>query len=229
MERPFPPRASAKTQYLIAYNLASGLLWLTILGRLVLLVPLVGARHTYGGVGQFARWTQTAAVAEVAHSLFGVVRAPVLTTALQIASRLLLVWGIVHTFPQVAASWAYTSMLAAWALSEVVRYSYFVFNLRGAVPPALTWLRYVSISSGGRPKPLICARYNAFFVLYPLGIASEMWLVYLAASGPAGEIRKELAWGLYAVLGLYVPGTYVLFSHMMAQRRKIIRGKQRLR
>ena len=48
-------------------------------------------------------------------------------------------------------------------------------------------------------------RYNAFFILYPLGIGSEMWLVYLA-TGPAGKIRKEFEWGLYAILLLYVPG-----------------------
>ena len=55
----------------------------------------------------------------------------------------MLVWGIVDTFPGVASSPAYSSMLTAWAVSEVVRYSYFVLNLRGGVPEALTWLRYV--------------------------------------------------------------------------------------
>lgn len=141
-------------------------------------------------------------------------------------------------------------MLLAWSITEVIRYSYFVFFLSGgpnAVPKLLQWLRY-----------------NTFFVLYPTGISSECWLVW-RATGPAGEQYGNLAkWGLYAILAIYVPGkssplfrevreggrgeegrmslgleaylltalvagSYILYSHMMAQRRRIIRGKQRAR
>ena len=76
-------------------------------------------------------------------------------------------------------------MLLAWSVTEVIRYSYFVTNLRGAVPGFLTWLRY-----------------NTFFVLYPVGIASEMWLVF-KASEVAG---RTLQWGFLGVLLAYVPG-----------------------
>lgn len=128
---------------------------------------------------------------------------------MQVASRFLLVRGIVHNFPTVAiASPAYSSMLIAWSVTETIRYGYFAVNLAyGSVPGWLTW-----------------ARYNAFFVLYPLGIGSECWLVYSslglarAKFGLAGENV------LRAVLGIYVPGSYVLFTHMMAQRRKVMRG-----
>lgn len=58
----------SQQQYLIGYNLISATLWIAILGRVLLLVPLVGVERVYGGVGQFAKWTQTLALLEVAHS-----------------------------------------------------------------------------------------------------------------------------------------------------------------
>ena len=76
-------------------------------------------------------------------------------------------------------------MLIAWSVTEVIRYGFFVFNLRGEVPAALTWLRY-----------------NTFYVLYPLGIGSEMALVYLASTD-AGRGVKFLLWD---VLLAYIPG-----------------------
>ena len=63
--------SSPKNSYLILYNLASAIVWLAILGRVVLLVPLVGFENVYGGVGEFAKWTQTLAVLEIIHSLIG--------------------------------------------------------------------------------------------------------------------------------------------------------------
>ena len=126
---------------------------------------------------------------------------------MQVASRLLLVWGIVHPFPGVAlVSPFYTSMLVAWSVTEVIRYSFFATSLSGYQPAFLTWLRY-----------------NTFFVLYPLGITSECALIYKAASGPAAEVRPDYAWVLYAVLAIYVPGSYTLYTYMMKQRRKVMR------
>jgi very-long-chain (3R)-3-hydroxyacyl-CoA dehydratase len=169
----------------------------------------MGSGEVFAKHDGYVRATQTLAVMEVLHSLFGIVRAPLFTTVMQIASRILLVWGIAYPFPaSTAASPAYTTMLIAWSVTEVIRYSYFVFVLRGAgVPRLWTWLRY-----------------NTFLVLYPLGISSECWLVY-KAMGPAGKWRQEATWGLGAILAVYVPGSYILFTHMLKQRRKIMSGK----
>lgn len=67
----FRRSSSPKTQYLICYNLLSTILWLIVLGRVILLIPLVGTKHVYGGVGNFAKWTQTLALLEVVHSASG--------------------------------------------------------------------------------------------------------------------------------------------------------------
>lgn len=202
--------SSPKTQYLILYNFVSAVLWLVVLGRVLMLVPLVGFGRVYGGVGQFTKWTQTLALLEVVHAAVGefrkilylsktklihagIVRAPVGTTVMQVSSRLLLVWGVVDRFPNLAKSAGYSSMLIAWSVTEVVRYSYFTFTLSGFSPAFITWLRY-----------------NLFYVLYPLGISSECWLIFKAIE-PSRAIRKEAAWFLQVILLIYVPGKLILF------------------
>lgn len=74
------------------------------------------------------------------HALFGIVRSGVATTALQVASRVTLIWWIVEWYP-VTNEKAYVSMLLAWSLTEVVRYGYFVVALTGEVPGFMVWLR----------------------------------------------------------------------------------------
>jgi len=71
MERINPPRRQLKNQYLISYNLVCALLWFAILARVLILIPLVGFENVYGGVGEFAKWTQTLALLEVVHSALG--------------------------------------------------------------------------------------------------------------------------------------------------------------
>ncbi|KAK2627345.1 hypothetical protein QTJ16_003311 [Diplocarpon rosae] len=206
---PKPLRSSSlKKQYLILYNFVSAFLWLTVLGRVLLLIPLVGFGRVYPGVGRFTKWTQSLALLEVVHAATSLVRAPINTTAMQVASRLLLVWGIIFQYPFLAKSAAYSTMLIAWSVTEVVRYSYFVFTLSGYSPGLISWLRY-----------------NTFYVLYPMGISSECWLIYTAIK-PAKEKRQEYAWILQLILFIYIPGSYILFTHMMAQRRKLMRAKQ---
>ena len=63
--------SSPKKQYLILYNFISALAWLVVLGRVVLLVPLVGFGRVYPGVGYFAKWTQTVALLEIVHAATG--------------------------------------------------------------------------------------------------------------------------------------------------------------
>jgi very-long-chain (3R)-3-hydroxyacyl-CoA dehydratase len=97
--------------------------------------------------------TQSLALLEVVHSLVGLVRAPVMTTAMQVASRLLLVWGIMAQFggeivgahSTQLGDYAYLGCVAAWGITEVIRYGFFAITLSGnAVPSWWTWLRYVS-------------------------------------------------------------------------------------
>lgn len=105
---------------------------------------------------------------------------------MQVSSRILLVWPVVNGHPRATSpSPAYSSMLLAWSITEIIRYSYFVTNLRGGVPKLLTWLRY-----------------NTFYVLYPIGIASEMFLIFKASK--VAEKTWQLAF--WSILLAYIPG-----------------------
>ncbi|KAI9853682.1 MAG: hypothetical protein M1824_001018 [Vezdaea acicularis] len=140
--KPRPPPSPVTTTYLFLYNFISTILWFSVLGRVLLLLPLAGHKRVYGGVGAFTRNTQTLAALEIFHSLFGVVRAPLATTVMQLSSRLLLVWGVVWMFERETAwRWAYCSMLVAWSVTEVIRYCYFACQVGGRVPGWLKWLR----------------------------------------------------------------------------------------
>jgi len=55
----------------------------------------------------------------------------------------------------------------------------------------------------------LAGRYNLFFVLYPLGIGSETWLVYRAIPH-AAAVNPLLGYVLWAVLAIYVPGEQAL-------------------
>ncbi|KAF2205700.1 PTPLA-domain-containing protein [Delitschia confertaspora ATCC 74209] len=236
------PRQSSspiKNSYLLAYNALSAVLWAMVLMRTVrdgmlegqnkgwfgqrggYFGFLQGSQDVYARNEEFVRWTQSLAGMEVLHSLFGVVRAPLITTLMQVSSRFLLVHLIASPFPSTTApSPAYTTMLLAWSITEVVRYSYFVFTLSGmGVPRVWQWLRY-----------------NTFLVLYPMGVASECWLVWRASTvvegrlngqGPSGKLGSMLKGGMWGILGVYVPGFYILFTHMLKQRRRIMKGKGR--
>lgn len=73
MDTRFNPNRRLQIQYLIGYNLICAVLWTAILGRVILLVPLVGFGNVHGGVGEFTKWTQTLALLEVVHSALGMI------------------------------------------------------------------------------------------------------------------------------------------------------------
>ncbi|KAI0024989.1 protein tyrosine phosphatase-like protein [Xylariomycetidae sp. FL0641] len=204
-----PAAASpVKTGYLILYNAVSATLWLAVLGRVLGANVVRGHRFAYPAVGDFCKWTQTLAGMEVLHSLLGIVRAPFFTTFMQVFSRYAIVWGITDMFPELGASPAYTSMLTAWGATEVIRYSYFALTLAGWQPRALHWLRY-----------------HAFFILYPLGISSEAWLIWQAVAPARQQVGGLYANVLFAyVVLVYPPSAYILYTHMMAQRRKVMKA-----
>ncbi|CEJ60800.1 hypothetical protein PMG11_09357 [Penicillium brasilianum] len=209
--------------YLFTYNTANLLTWGTCLLYTASLIPNALASNTLSSIfpttfNPLLLATQSLALLEVLHSLVRLVRAPFITTAMQVASRLLVVWGILVPFggeivgargTQVG-DYAYLGCVAAWGITEVIRYGFFAITLSGGnVPAWWTWLRY-----------------NTFYVLYPIGITSECTLIFKAL-GPAGELNPLFQYFLIAVLVIYVPGSYILYTHMIAQRRKVLRGKKR--
>lgn len=213
------PSRSAVTTYLLAYNTLSLLLWVTILSRTLILFFLIPPIHIHDAVSTFLLYTQTFAVLEIAHSCFHFIRSSLPTTILQVFSRLFLVWGVVEPFYDVTAPTAwFVSMVLAWSASEAVRYGYFALALNGGLPIFAGERRL-----GKKAEEWVgWARYNGFWVLYPVGITSECVLVWKASC--AAE-EAWVRWAFRLVLGAYVPGSYVLYTHMIRQRRKAMQGK----
>lgn len=73
-ERTQPPpltKSEIVKEYLTAYNSVCALLWFSVFGRVVLLIPITGYESIYEAAGDITKWTQTVAVLEILHSAFG--------------------------------------------------------------------------------------------------------------------------------------------------------------
>ncbi|RPB29770.1 PTPLA-domain-containing protein [Terfezia boudieri ATCC MYA-4762] len=199
--------------YLTGYSTLNALLWSVVLARtLTTLLTTFDPSAIYPSVGEFTRWAQTVIVLDFAHVLFGLVRTSLLTTLLQSFSRLFLVHAISPLSPTAHSSIFYTTMLVSWSVAEITRYTFYVYSAAGRAPRWLIW-----------------ARYNFFFVLYVTGAGSEWACMWLSVrSGEVEEAGGKVVWGV--VVGMLVawpiffPNQYL---HMMALRRKMMRGKKK--
>ncbi|KAF5370638.1 hypothetical protein D9758_001859 [Tetrapyrgos nigripes] len=185
-----------------------------------LLVPFFRrSATTFGRVGAVTAIIQSFALLEVVHVLLGWVRSPLQTTVMQVSSRLFLVWGIVEQFESTRRNPLYTSMVFAWSFTEVIRYSFYASNLLGYEPQILLYLRYTT-----------------FYVLYPLGAGSEAFLIYssLPSSSPVPSwsswitgMWKPTDYARAVLFLIWWPGLYVMYTHMIKQRRKIFGPKSK--
>ncbi|KAG8742672.1 hypothetical protein FRC10_001028 [Ceratobasidium sp. 414] len=162
-----------------------------------------------GRVGPIVRVVQTGALLEVVHVLTGLVRSPLATTAMQVASRIYLVWGVTESFSATRSNPFYASMVLAWSITEVIRYSFYACNLAGKESSILLYLRYTT-----------------FYILYPLGASSEAALIFstLPNSSPLNGkwTTYDLLRGVFFTI--WWPGLYVMYTYMIKQRRKVLGG-----
>jgi very-long-chain (3R)-3-hydroxyacyl-CoA dehydratase len=61
----------------------------------------IRSKTTFSRVGTETAFVQTFATLEIAHTLLGWVKSPLQTTAMQVASRLFLIWGVTEQFESV--------------------------------------------------------------------------------------------------------------------------------
>lgn len=150
-------------------------------------------------------------------------RRPIPACFLAVASRLIVLWGMVHISAASQSHWGFALMALSWATVEVPRYGYYLASLlmgSDRVPSWLTWLRY-----------------SMFMILYPTGITGEclsLWhsldtvkergIGEWALPNPHNIAFSyhTLLWVLLVVV--YPPGSYVMFNHMAKQRRKVLGG-----
>ncbi|CAG7951790.1 unnamed protein product [Penicillium salamii] len=196
-------RAQPTRLYLLAYNTTCAIIWARILFTTITTLISSDVSSVYA-LEPWTRFAQTLAVAEILHAATGIVRSPVFTTFTQVFARSVQVWAINYAFPDVTKpSVAYPAMLLAWATADTIRYSYFAIMLADwPIPRALKW-----------------ARYSLFIILYPVGISSEWWLMYNATNVAEHWAVTSI---FYFFLGLYVPGSVMMYSYMLKQRRKVM-------
>ncbi|KAG5487034.1 hypothetical protein LSCM1_07703 [Leishmania martiniquensis] len=208
-----------KDMYLLAYNAGMCMGWGTILVKVIKRLAEGGSvASVYPEIAQLLCVAQTGAIAEILHAAFGLVRSPVGTTFLQVLSRLIVLYGAVRIGgTEATGNIIFVQMLVSWCLSEVIRYSFYTTSLVSVRSAWLTWLRY-----------------SAFMVLYPVGITGEIGCLYKALP----YIKEHKPWTVelpntlnftfswhngvwFILLGVYPYGSYVMYSYMLSQRRKI--------
>lgn len=202
----------AQPRWILHYNGISATLWFVILVNTVVISYSYGVSELFSHTWKLLTAIQSLALVEVYNSAVGNVRAPIFTTIAQVASRLLVVGGIfaVLTNSPANSSFVYVTLNLAWSITEVIRYTFYAVNIEtgGNAPPFLIW-----------------ARYSTFILLYPMGISSECWLIYSALGDAAEVVGAWYKYFLIAVLAVYVPGSYILFTYMLKQRSKVL-GKK---
>eukprot|EP00866_Antonospora_locustae_P001542 jgi/Antlo1/1542/1303 len=146
--------------------------------------------------------SQTFFIVEIFNILVGASRSTYSPTLIQVMSRLYVVWVIayMHSLQNVML----TVMLVCWNISDLIRYMFY-------------------LSHAGWLKKL---RYNAFIVLYPLGISLEIYMINCAYM----MYDDKRSWIFGATMLLYFPLFPYLYYHMIKQRRrtnKIFEGRKK--
>ncbi|CAI4584878.1 CBM_collapsed_G0030920.mRNA.1.CDS.1 [Saccharomyces cerevisiae] len=204
-------KLASPLSFLPLYNLLSAVGWSYLLYLVISLYPKVGQPAFFYQTKNVATLVQCGAIIEIINSFLGVVRSPLLTTVAQVSSRLLVVLGIFQLLPNTSGvqSVVYISLLLAWSITEIVRYLYYFFML---------------VFKNGAPKILILLRYNLFWILYPTGVASELRIIYCALNAAESQYSLLYKRILIAAMLAYIPGFPMLFLHMVAQRKKVMKS-----
>ena len=205
--------------YLVLYNLFSTAAWgyTAFLAITHLFVENGAYADLFEAVELPLKIAQTTALLEIVHAMTGLVRSSVFTTFLQVTSRIFLLWAICDLVPESRSDWGFALMILSWCAVEIPRYLFYALKELNAVPYILTWIRY-----------------SLFMVLYPSGISGEL----LCATAALPFIKEREIWTLrmpnqynfpfdyyyFCIFALfvYIPGSPVLYSHMLKLRSKML-------
>ncbi|RCV24663.1 hypothetical protein SETIT_5G103800v2 [Setaria italica] len=195
-------RSAAQRLYLSVYNWVSFFGWAQVLYYATLALLGGGHETVYAAVKLPLLFSQTAMLTEILHSILGFVRSPVIATSTQVCARTLVTWAIVWTYPETHSHILITSLVLSWSITEVIRYSF--FGLREAFGITPFWLLWL--------------RYTTFTVLYPIGLISEVGLIFTAMPHMKGSLL--LIW--VPLTFLYIPGFPYMYCYMLSQRKKAL-------
>lgn len=242
--------------YLLFYNLVLAILWLQVL---VETIKTGNFANVYEKTFPTLMIAQTAAVMEIVHAFFGLVKSPVILTFFQVFSRIWTFWAVLVMTPETrkanvdfadvigkvvkGGKWPLnaSSLLHVPKMGVNVKTLCIAWGITEVVRYLFYFFKLVSPKSGP-PKVLVWLRYSLFLVLYPLGVASELALAY-ASIGPLGKSKKldvlqmpnAMNVSLHGptlmrvFMSCYMPAWPLLFSYMLKQRGKVLGGAASLR
>ncbi|KAB0798166.1 hypothetical protein PPYR_09159 [Photinus pyralis] len=203
--------------YLFFYNLIETVGWSYILYLLVIHFTFATDGSLYESIKTPLFIFQNAAVLEIFHAVFRLVPSSPSVTIQQVFSRVMLVCGVLMLSRDAQLGIGLPLILAAWSVTEIIRYGYYTLNLVNAVPQFLLWLRY-----------------TLFIGLYPLGVTGELLCIYAACM----EFRRNnygvvtlpnylnvtfnYPYLLMFLMALYIPLFPPLYMHMFGQRKKVL-------
>ncbi|GMH63005.1 hypothetical protein TL16_g03606, partial [Triparma laevis f. inornata] len=217
-----------KDCYLIAYNAACIFGWAYVLQQeLSLFDPstltnvdtlkasLSAAYNSPPTLSPALIIVQSAALMEIVHSAVGLVRSPVIVTAMQVMSRIIALFAVVYS-PAAQAHFGSGLMILGWSLVEVPRYAFYVAALISGD------------ATKGTPYPLFYLRYSLFYVLYPLGISGENAMndpAFTSALPSVPYSAHALYWFYAFTLAIYVPGGPFMYMNMVGNRKSAMRKR----
>jgi very-long-chain (3R)-3-hydroxyacyl-CoA dehydratase len=185
--------------YLAAYNLTAFIFWLAYL------LVFAASGFSLNSTGLILlNIAQGLAILEIVHAIVKWVKSPVMSTAAQVFSRILVLVLIDFFYNQGSlpsiTHTGITVVSIAWGITELVRYSFYLLSLFDKQPSWLLWMRY-----------------TFFIVLYPLGVTGE-WLIIVT------PLVMHFTLGLYAAMVGFLAISYiyyfpVLYMYMWKQRK----------
>eukprot|EP01084_Bolivina_argentea_P227908 384995_1 len=199
--------------YLKLYNILSSLGWLFILIT-VIQSAIAGntGKELWASVSTLLIIVQSAAALEIFHSMFGLVRSPILPTFMQVMSRLLLVWMYMVPTSGANGHWALYLCIGSWSLVEIPRYLFY----------------FIALDYSGQPhkinSTLFFLRYNLFMILYPSGITGELFIMYNAYGiSDVSFFMRIVAFHLL----LYIPLAPFMIMNMWGNKKRSDKKRQR--
>lgn len=201
------------------YNLLSAAGWSYVLYQTIqsLLSNESGLKY-WARIGTVITAVQSTAFLEILHSFFKIVRSPLLTTSLQVSSRLFIIWCYVRPANGINGHWSLYLCFASWAIIEIVRYLYY----------------FISLSVSGETQRinslLFWLRYTLFMILYPTGITGELFIMYRswdAFTTANNNTSNSLLMRLIAFhLFTYIPlGPYMILN-MFGNRKRAYKKRK---
>lgn len=205
-----------KDVYLLMYNTTQLFLWCRCATAIVLSVAFKGWQtcSAYAGSKEWAQYGQALSVLEVLHAIIGLAGGGASAAFIQVLGRSAVLFGILP-FTVTAPCTVSTTLLAVWAVGDIVRYAFYISGLIRRTSKVLLW-----------------ARYSLFIVLYPVGFAAE-WIIYYLTLAEIDEkalhaVRLPNTWNFAFDLGAWNRGVLVsymyfapsMYFYMLRQRKR---------